>query len=169
MGPASPRMGKDRLPGSPPQEGSQARGASPHVGAKCGDPGGLARAKGDKRPSVDCLLHIPHLLLSPSSRFARSLSLCLLSLCFSLCSEGSEWPGQLGGTWGGRWLLTPFSPSDRHLWLSCHLSLQTLAGIPEAAMWVAGCVWLRAPACALSPSCPWRALPRLLTDCWMKK
>lgn len=170
-------MGKDRLPGSPQQEGSQARGASPHVAAKrCRDPSGLERAKRDTRPSAGCLLPTPQLLLLSKLRVrSLSLPLCLLSLCF-LCARKAQFrvarPAGGGGEGGvgERWLLTPFSPRDRHLWLSCYLSLHTLAGIPEAAMWVAGCVWLCASTCALSsPSCLWRVLPLFLTDCWMRK
>lgn len=104
FGPPSPRMGKDRLPSSPQQEGSQARGASPHVAAKrCRDPGGLAQAQGDSRPSVGCLLPTPASaapLQAPGSlALSPSVSLVFVLFCV-LGRRDSEWPGQLGGRGG---------------------------------------------------------------------
>lgn len=155
-----------------PRPGEQAHMLQPR---DVGTPAALNGQRGTRGPLQAACSPPPNCCSSPSSGFARSLSLCVSCLC-AFCVLGrrdSEWPGQLGGGEGGvgeRWLLTPFSPRDRHLWLSCYLSLHTLAGIPEAAMWVAGCVWLCASTCALSsPSCLWRVLPLFLTDCWMRK
>ena len=104
FGPPSSRMGKDRLPGSPQQEGSQARGASPHVAAKrCRDPGGLAQAQGGL--AALCRLPAPYPRIcgsSPSSGFARSLSLCVSCLCAFLCARKARFrvARPAGGAWG---------------------------------------------------------------------
>lgn len=79
------------------------------------------QAKGDTQPS--CLsAHSPPphlLLLSVAPVLSLSLSplslfLCVsLSLCFYVCSEGAIQSGR--ASWWEWWLLTPFSPTDRHL------------------------------------------------------
>lgn len=107
---------------------------------------GLARAEGVTQPSA--CLHAPHPCLCFSSQWLSSLlALCAsLSLCFYVCSEGAIQSGR--ASWWEWWLLTPFSPTDRHSSLSCHLSPHPFAGILEAAVWVAGCVWLCVSTCA---------------------
>lgn len=60
-----------------------------------------------------------HTLPTPASAFlsvapVRAHSVCVcVSLCFYVCSEGAIQSGQ--ASWWEWWLLTPFSPTDRHL------------------------------------------------------
>ena len=159
---------------------------SPRVGKDGGCPG--SRSRKDARPGDEAHAleprdaearralhrqkgtrgHRPRpapLRVSPAPSLSRSLCLCL---CALLCARKARF--RVAGPAGGDDGCSPHSPGDRRSGLSCPLSPHPFAAIAEAAVWGAGCARLCASTCAPSSlPCPWRVLPLLLTDGWMKR